>query len=56
MAISRVTPTGWLQEVGTTSRVTPTGFNQETVSAGGVTFKPAWARNSNQIIKKVSCQ
>ena len=35
MAISRVTPTGFLQQTGTTSRVSPAGFNQETVAAGG---------------------
>jgi hypothetical protein len=30
MALSRVTPSGWLQETGTTSRVTPFGWVQET--------------------------
>ena len=35
MALSRVTPTGWLEETGTISRVTPTGWVQETQATGG---------------------
>ena len=35
MALSRVTPTGWLEETGTISRATPTGWVQETQAATG---------------------
>ena len=47
MALSRVTPNGWLEETGALSRVTPTGWVQETQStnttytyagSGSVTF------------------
>ena len=35
MALSRVTPSGWLDESGQTSRVTPFGWVQESQGAGG---------------------
>lgn len=37
MALSRVTPTGWLEESGSLSRVTPFGWLQESQSGGGTT-------------------
>jgi len=35
MALSRVTPTGWIEESGDLSHVTPSGWVQESQSAGG---------------------
>ena len=35
MALSRVTPSGWLDESGSLSRVTPFGWVQESQGAGG---------------------
>ena len=38
MALTRVTPTGWLEETGSVTRVTPTGWVQETQASGGPTY------------------
>ena len=35
MALSRVTPSGWVEETGTTNRVAPFGWIQETQAAAG---------------------
>lgn len=39
MAVSRVTPSGWLDESGSLSRVTPFGWVQESQSTGAVTHE-----------------
>ena len=41
MAVSRVTPSGWLDESGSLSRVTPFGWVQESQSTGGTTHEAA---------------